>query len=183
MTKTKKMIITGLMIAVAIILPIVFHMLAFAGKIFLPMHIPVFICGLICGPIYGLICGILSPLMSHFLTGMPPTVVLSGMIFELAVYGFSSGLLIGIIRTKNKMINVYSSLIISMLLGRITYGILNGFVFMAGKYSFKAFIMGAFVTGLPGIIIQLIFIPFLLYALERRKLIDIGKEQTIVNKS
>ena len=168
----KKLVLTGILIAAGVALPIAFHAIPNAGSIFLPMHIPVLICGLICGFPYGLICGILTPLLSSLLTGMPPVAYLPGMLCELAVYGLISSLLVKAIRTPNHYLNLYACLIGAMLAGRITYGILNSLIFRAGNYSLQLWMTSAFVTSLPGILIQLIFVPAIVIALEKAKLAD-----------
>ncbi len=71
MSKIKKLILTGLCVAIGVVLPVALHSVPNGGSIFLPMHIPVILCGLICGPLFGLACGILTPLLSSLLTGMP----------------------------------------------------------------------------------------------------------------
>ena len=50
MSKTKQIVLTGLFIALGLVLPMAFHSIPNAGNIFLPMHIPVLLCGLVCGP-------------------------------------------------------------------------------------------------------------------------------------
>lgn len=155
----KKIIITSFMIAIGIILPVAMHTLPNAGKVFLPMHIPIFIAGLICGGFYGFVCGILTPLLSSILTGMPTGVYLPLMIFELATYGAVAGILFKTITTKNKDFNLYISLIIAMIAGRIVFGVLNALVFNVGEYSLQIWLTSAFVTSLPGIILQIAIIP------------------------
>ena len=54
MKQTKNLVTSGMCVALAIVLPMAFHMIPDAGKVFLPMHIPVLLCGLLCGPVYGL---------------------------------------------------------------------------------------------------------------------------------
>ena len=60
-----------------------------------------------------------------------------------------------------------------MLGGRIVMGIVNAIIFgVAGNaYGVSAFISAAFINALPGIIIQLIVIPTIVYALKKAKLI------------
>ena len=65
MKQTKNLVIAGLCIALALVLPMAFHAIPNAGSIFLPMHIPVLLCGLVCGPVYGLACGVLSPCLLY----------------------------------------------------------------------------------------------------------------------
>ena len=169
----KKVIYTSLLTALGILLPIAFHSIPNAGGIFLPMHIPVLLCGLICGFPYGLICGIITPLLSTLMTGMPPAAILPGMLCELAVYGTVSSLLISFIRFKNTYVNIYISLIVAMLAGRIVSGLLNAFIFMAGKYSMQIWIASSFLTALPGIVFQLLLIPAIIVVLRRARVIEI----------
>ena len=173
MSSTKKMVLTSLMIAVGVVLPIAFHSIPNAGSILLPMHIPVLICGIICGFPFGLLCGIITPLLSSLLTGMPPAAYLPAMICELAVYGLVTSLLIRFVRTKSVYANIYISLIGAMISGRIVYGILNSLIFRAGSYSAQIWLTSAFVTALPGIVIQLILIPLIVLTLQDSNFIDI----------
>ena len=172
MKNTRKLVLTALFIAIGVVLPQAFHMLPNAGSVILPMHIPVLVCGFACGPLYGLACGILTPVLSHFIFGMPPTPVLPGMICELAMYGLMTGLLNRLLKMKNRLLKNYVVLILSMLAGRITYGILNALIFRAGSYSMAAWTSAAFITAIPGIIIQLVLIPILVDRLYKANLIQ-----------
>ena len=135
------------------------------------MHIPVLLCGLICGWPYGLACGVLAPLLSSLITGMPPMAFLPSMLCELAVYGFVSGLLMRFVKTGKLLADLYISLVGAMLLGRLVLGLLNAVLFRAGEYSVALWTTSAFVTALPGIVIQLAVIPVLVFALKKSKLI------------
>ena len=139
--QVKKLVMAAMCVALGIVLPMAFHTIQNAGSIFLPMHIPVLICGLLCGWQYGLICGILAPVLSSLFTGMPPAAILPAMLCELAVYGLITGICV--------------------------YGILKALIFNVGEYSFKIFITSSFLTGIPGILIQLIFIPVIVLALQK----------------
>lgn len=167
MNNTKKLVLTALFAAIGVVLPQAFHMIPNAGSVILPMHIPVLIAGFLVGPVYGLACGILTHLLSHLIFSMPPAPVLPGMLCELAVYGLMSGLLNKVIKMENQLAKAYVVLIGAMLCGRITYGILNALIFRAGSYSMQAWLSAAFVTAIPGIIIQLLLIPILVIRLRR----------------
>lgn len=171
MSKVKKMAFTGVFVAVGIILPLTLHSIPNAGSIFLPMHLPVLLCGLVCGPVFGLACGFLTPLLSSFITGMPPMAYLPSMLCELAVYGLVAGLLIRVVKTKSTVANLYISLIGAMLCGRVVYGLLNAFIFQAGEYSMAVWLTSSFVTAAPGIIAQLLLIPPIILALQKANLI------------
>ncbi len=167
MNNTKKLVLTALFAAIGVVLPQTFHMIPNAGSVILPMHIPVLIAGFLVGPVYGLVCGIITPLLSHLIFSMPPAPVLPGMLCELAVYGLMSGLLNKVVKMENQLAKAYVVLIGAMLCGRITYGMLNALIFRAGSYSMQAWLSAAFVTAIPGIIIQLLLIPILVIRLRR----------------
>lgn len=171
MTNTKKAIICAIMIAMCVVLPMAFHAIPNAGSIYLPMHIPVLLCGLVAGWPYGLLCGIAGPVMSHLITAMPGIGYLPQMVIELAAYGLISSLLMNFLPVKNETAKVYTSLVGAMLLGRVVSGISKALIFAKSSYSVTLWVTGLFVTGMPGIIIQIIFIPVIYFALKKAKLI------------
>jgi niacin transporter len=173
MVNTKKMVITALLIAVGIVLPIAFHSVPNGGRMFLPMHIPVFLAGIICGFPYGLACGVITPLLSHLFTQMPPSFMLPSMVCELAAYGTVSALLMRFIRPKKLYIRLYIALIGAMLFGRIFYGVLNALILNVGEYSMQIWLTAAFINAIPGIIIQIAAIPPIVLGLKKAKLIEI----------
>lgn len=169
--KTNDLVKASLLLAMGVLLPMIFHQFKLGGPVFLPMHIPVLLAGFIAGKRYGLLVGILTPFLSSVFTGMPPIYPTAvSMAFELGTYGFISGLLFETIKSENKLIKTYIALIAAMLSGRIVSGIANYllFTFAMGKpYLLKMFLTSAFVTPIPGIIIQLILIPFLVIFLSK----------------
>ncbi len=162
----KQIAYTALFLALAIVMPIVFHQFGLAGRIFLPMHIPVLICGFAIGPLAGIIIGLLAPFLSHLLTGMPPSYAVPLMSMELPMYGLVAGIVYQRLR-----INIYIALIISMIVGRLMFAlgliILGRFIELPyGPLEFLA-AGGAIVTGLPGILVQIVIIPPIVAALKR----------------
>lgn len=173
-SRAKQVVTSGLLVAIGLTLPIIFHSFAMGGPVFLPMHIPVLLGGFLLSPLYALLVGMLTPLLSSILTGMPP--FFPGaiqMTFELGVYGFFISLLY-----QRYKLRIYPSLLASMLLGRFTAGIVNYILltqFLAKAFSINFFITAAFVTALPGIIIQLIAIPVLVKLLEHANILQHSK--------
>ena len=51
-------------------------------------------------------------------------------------------------------------------------GVMNALIFSAGNYSFAVFVSGAFVTALPGIVIQLVLLPAVVLLLEKARLVE-----------
>lgn len=171
-SSTRSLVMAALCVALGVVLPMAFHSVPQGGSIFLPMHIPVLLCGLACGWPYGLACGVLAPLCSSLITGMPPAAYLPSMLCELAAYGLISGLLARLIHTGRRPVDLYLQLIGAMLIGRVVYGAMNALVFSAGEYSMAIFLSAAFVTALPGIVIQLVVLPPLVLLLEKARLLE-----------
>lgn len=171
-TRLRQLTLTAICIALGVVLPVLFHSIPRSGQIFLPMHLPVLLAGLLAGPGWGMVAGILTPLISTWITGMPPVgPILFAMLFELAAYGLVSGLVFRMVRTKLLVLDIYIALITAMLAGRVVYGLVNAFIFSAGTgYGLQAWMTSSFVTGLPGIALQLVFVPLLYLALAKAKL-------------
>ena len=169
LTPVKKIVLTAVCAALCVVVPMAFHAVPNGGSIFLPMHIPVLVCGILCGWPFGLVCGLIGPFLSSF-TGMPPLAVLPGMMVECAVYGAAAGLMMKLVRTGRLYADLFISLIAAMLAGRIVSGIAKALIFAPGT-SLEAWAAASFVTGLPGILVQLLLIPSLVYALTRARLI------------
>lgn len=171
MSIVKKSIITAVCIALCVVLPQAFHAIPNAGSIYCPMHIPVLLCGLIGGWQYGLICGIAGPLLSSLFTGMPPAAILPQMIIECAVYGTVAGLMMLVVHSKKIYVDLYSSLITAMLAGRVIAGIAKALIFAKGEITIAAWATSYFVTALPGIVIQIVLIPTIVFALMKANLV------------
>ena len=166
--KTQKLVYMAIFIALGVVLPMAFHFVGGPGlgTVFLPMHIPVLMGGAFLGPFAGAIVGLITPIISSFLTGMPPVLpMLPIMIVELAVYGMLMGYLY-----QERSLNVYLSLFISMLAGRAGAGLIvlilvHGMGFAGLPANPLVYIWGAITSGIPGILIQFVFIPPVVYYL------------------
>ena len=172
MRSVKNMTLAAVCVALCVVLPIAFHSIPDAGSVFLPMHIPVLICGMICGWPYGLLCGLMGPLLSSVLTGMPPVAYLPAMMVECGVYGRVSGLMLKFVRTKNTYADLYIALVVAMLAGRVVSGIAKALIFTPGL-ALSAWITASFVTALPGILIQLVFLPSVVFTLMKARIIPV----------
>ena len=170
MTYVKKMVFTAVCAALCVVLPMAFHAVQNAGSIFLPMHIPVLLCGLVCGWPFGFVGGLLGPVLSSLLTGMPPVAMLPSMMVECAAYGCVTGVMMKYIHTKNSFADLYISMLIAMVVGRVLAGLANSLIFSPGTAPF-AWVTTSLVAGIPGIIIQLILIPLVIFTLSKAKLI------------
>ena len=171
MNPVKSVVVAAVCAALGIVLPMAFHAIPGAGNAWLPMHIPVMICGLVAGPAPGAATGLLAPVLSSLLTGMPAAPILPSMTCELAVYGLVSGALGTHVRTGRLPLDLYVSLAGAMLVGRLVGGALQALIFSPGTYSLAAWVTGYFVTGLPGIVLQLVVVVPIVVSLERAGLV------------
>ena len=172
MSSVKKITICAACIALCVVLPPVFHMVAL-GSVLSPMHIPVLLCGLVCGWPYGAFCGIAGPLCAHLINSAPPAAMLVSMVPELAVYGLACGLLMKLVRTGNLYADLYCALVPAMLLGRIAGGVART-LFMMGSgqsYTLALWVSAYLVQALPGIVLHLILVPALVVVLTKAGLI------------
>ena len=173
----KKLVLSAMFMAIGLVLPFITGQIQQIGNMLLPMHIPVLFCGLICGWQYGAVVGFVLPLLRYVLFGMPPIFPTGvSMSFELAVYGAGIGLNMqqfGKRNTtdsgKNYVRNLDLALIGAMLAGRIVWGLVRFILARATMQPFtmEMFMAGAFLTAIPGIIVQLILIPGIMAALKR----------------
>lgn len=166
-TKAKHIIGTLLFSGIGIALPRIFHILAGtnAGQIFLPMHITVLIVALTLGAISGSIVAGISVIFSYLLTGMPSLARLPYMLIELVIYAV-------LLSVFNKKFNSFKSLILTIIIGRIIYaGILLVATNVIGLHTYGISVIESIKVGIPGIIIQLLCVPYLSkYINERLKL-------------
>ena len=169
-SSVKKLVFTAVCAALCLILPMAFHAIPNAGQVMLPMHIPVLLCGLVCGWPFGAVCGLIGPFLSSVITSMPPAAMLPSMMVECAVYGFISGLLMKYVRTGKSGADLYISLISAMAAGRIAAGFAKAWIFTPGVSPF-AWVTTSLVTGIPGIVLQLVLMPLVVTALTRARLI------------
>ena len=173
----RKLVLSAMFMAIGLVLPFITGQIQQIGNMLLPMHIPVLLCGLICGWQYGAVVGFILPLLRYVLFGMPPIFPTGvSMTFELAAYGAVIGLIMQQLSKKNivdtgkkYVLNLYLALIGAMLAGRIVWGLVRFILARAimQPFTLEMFMAGAFLTAVPGIIVQLILIPGIMAALKR----------------
>ena len=168
----KNMVLAALMLALAYILPNFTGNIPQIGSMLLPMHLPTILCGFLCGGPWGAAVGFVAPLMRSLILTMPPMFPTAiAMAFELAAYGFVSGLLYR--RLPKTLLGIYTALIAAMLCGRAVWGVVTAILLFSGEgFTFAAFIAGAFTNAIPGIILQLAAIPVVVLALQKARLIS-----------
>ena len=178
MKRTSKLVLSAFFMALGIVLPFLIGQIPQIGRMLLPMHIPILLCGFICGWQYGLAVGFITPLLRGVMFGMPALMPSgAGMAVELAVYGLVTGILYA--KLPKKISYVYVSLLAAMIAGRIAWGIASIVIygFMGNQFSMKLFMSGAFLTAIPGIILQIVLVPAIIIALKKARVLnDFGSD-------
>ena len=161
--KAKYIVGTILFSGLGIAIPRIFHVLvgSSAGVTFLPMHLMVLIAALTFGMMSASIVAGSSVIFSYLLTGMPAIERMPYMLIELVIYGILLGLF-------NKKFNSYVSLIATMIIGRILYAVvLFASVNLLGFNGYGISAIQSVISGIPGIIIQLAFVPVIAKAIKK----------------
>lgn len=168
----QKLVYAGVCLALCMVLPLLTMNLQELGNALCPMHIPVFLCGFLCGGPYGLFVGLVSPFLRFLIFSKPELFPYAiSMSLELATYGALSGFLYG--KMKKNLKQFYFILIVSMLSGRVVWGLAR---FLLAKtvgvnFTFSMFLTGGFVSAVPGICIQLFLIPMIVFSMKHAGLI------------
>lgn len=162
--KNERMILSAVFLSMGMVLPFFTMQIKEIGDSLLPMHLPVMLCGIMCGSGYGAIVGFVLPLLRSVCFNMPPLYPNAiWMAFELATYGGVAGFLYNRIQ-KPSVKYLYFCLIAAMISGRVVWGIAKAILLGVGQRGFtiEAFIIGGFADAIPGILLQLIVIPFII---------------------
>ena len=174
--KLLRMILAALFLALAYTIPYLTGQIPEIGSMLCPMHLPILLCGFLCGPWWGLSIGFIAPIFRSLTLGMPPLFPTAlAMAFELAAYGFVAGYMHKLL--PKKKICIYCSLITAMIVGRLIWGIMM-YICMGirgGSFTLTAFLSGAIVNAIPGIIVQIALIPLLVMILDHPKILKFKK--------
>ncbi len=170
--RTLKLVYAAVCLALAMVLPLLTGQIPEIGSKLSPMHIPALLCGFLCGWEYGLVVGFIAPLLRSLIFGMPPLFpTATAMAFELAAYGAFAGLFYKLF--PKKISYIYLTQILAMICGRIVWGAVM-FAFMGfgfANFGFEAFLSGAILNAVPGMILHIILVPAIVIVLRQAKLI------------
>lgn len=177
----QRLVLSALFLSLGLVLPFFTGQIPQVGNMLLPMHLPVLMCGLICGGGWGAVVGFVVPLLRGVLFGMPPLFPAGlAMAFELMTYG----LVVGVLYSRSKwhcVLALYRALIPAMIAGRLVWGAVRVILSGVGgeAFTWTMFLSGAFFTAIPGIILQLFFVPTMMVALGKAHLIPIYNHEHI----
>ncbi|MGQ9471815.1 MAG: ECF transporter S component [Candidatus Aminicenantales bacterium] len=166
-SSARSLIIGAMLLALAQVIPTIFHALNL-GSSFLPMFYPILAAGFLTEFPVALAVGFLSPLLSSFLTGMPP------LFPPIAFIMMAEGLFLGglpVLLNQRKKIKIWPTLLLTLLADRAV--LLVAVLITAKWLSLPEKVLGlaSVLHGLPGIIILLIIFPPLVKKLQKKLLL------------
>ncbi len=165
--QTREITKVAVLIAIGVALPYFFHVSGIPGQVFLPMHIPVLLGGfLLRGGGEAFLAGLILPPLNFLVSGRPVFPSLVTMMFELGVYGLSAFWFYRCLHW-----GILSSLVMAIFLGRGAFLLSSWILFslLGRSFGLIPLLQTLFIVALPGILVQLILIPFLAGALLKRE--------------
>lgn len=175
---TVKALLSAAVVALAVLLPQAVHLAAGAagGARWLPMYLPVLLGGCLLGWRWGLGVGVLSPVVSFALTSalgeaMPAAARLPYMAAELAVFAAVSGLFSKKIAENGWM--AFPAVLLAQVSGRAAFLALAA-IFQGVAPLTAAAAWAQIQTGLLGLVLQAVLVPFLVMGARALMLRDRG---------
>lgn len=166
---TVKALISAGVIALAVILPQLVHLFSGAagGAKWLPMYLPVLIGGCLLGWRWGLGVGVLSPVVSFLITSMtgnamPAASRLPYMIAELAVFAVVSGVFSK--KIAENLWLAFPAVLLAQVSGRAVF-LIAAAIFQSIAPLSAAAVWSQIQTGLLGLVLQAVLVPFIVMGL------------------
>ena len=166
---TVKALISAGVIALAVILPQLVHLFAGAagGAKWLPMYLPVLIGGCLLGWRWGLGVGVLSPVVSFLITSMtgnamPAASRLPYLIAELAVFAVVSGVFSK--KISENLWLAFPAVLLAQVSGRAVF-LMVAAIFQSIAPLSAAAVWSQIQTGLLGLVLQAVLVPFIVMGL------------------
>ncbi|MDE6613270.1 MAG: ECF transporter S component [Clostridia bacterium] len=174
---TVKSLVSAVLVALAVLLPQIIHAAfgASGGVQWLPMYLPVLLGGCLLGAKWGLGVGVASPVVSFLITlafgnPMPAEARLPFMIAELSVFAAVSGLFSEKIAANGWL--AFPAVLLAQVCGRTAFMLLV-LIFQSVTPFTPALIWSQIQTGLLGMVLQAVIVPFAVMGL--RKLLNRDK--------
>lgn len=173
---TVKTLVSMGIIALAVVLPQIFHLVigGTSGITYLPMYLPVLIGGCLLGIRWGLGVGVASPVVSFLITlafgnPMPALARLPFMAAELAVMAAVAGAFSGAIAKNGWM--AFPAVLLALVGGRLFFLALVA-IFQSVSSLGVAMIWSQIKTGLVGLVLWAVVAPFIVMGLKKLILKD-----------
>lgn len=166
------MVISAVMAALGLVLPIVFHATGL-GSEFLPMLLPLLLNAFLSSPGWAIFTAAIVPWISAFATGMPPVYPPVALVMSAEALVMAA-VVSAVYRLKRKW--TWPALGAGIAADRLTSFALT--VLLSSRFGLpaKAVALGVFVHGLPGVALQIVVIPLVLKALRQRRSVLFGYE-------
>lgn len=164
MKSPAEILLGGLFIALALALPVAFHLVGL-GSAFLPMFFPIILSGYLLQLRISLVVGLASPLISALLTGMPPfyppiafIMMAEGVVLVALPY----------LLYQNLRMNLWLSLVLTIIGERLV--LLLSIIIISKWLRLPGVVLGlsSLIKGLPGIILIFLTIPPLVLKLREK---------------
>lgn len=141
-----------LLVAGAIVLPALAHVLALPTRALLPMHWPILLAGLVYGWRAGVFVGLAAPVFSFLFSGAPHAAVLPAMTLEMVAYGVVAGAVREGLRWGPAL-----AVLLAVAAGRLVFAA----VWLLGSGAPGGFgdLASAFLPGVPAALTQLAILP------------------------
>ncbi|MGB9894256.1 MAG: ECF transporter S component [Candidatus Saccharicenans sp.] len=164
MKSPAEILLGGLFIALALALPVVFHLVGL-GSAFLPMFFPIILSGYLLLLRISLVVALASPLISALLTGMPP--LYPPIAFIMMAEGLVLVALPYFLYQKLRM-NLWLSLVLTIIGERLV--LLLSIIIISKWLRLPGVVWGwsSLIKGLPGIALIFITIPPLVLKLREK---------------
>jgi hypothetical protein len=161
----RSIVMSAVMAAFGIILPIVFHMVGLGNK-FLPMLLPILLNGFLSLLPWAALTGALVPVAGGLFTGMPPFYppIALVMSIEGAIMAAAAAVIYRISKPR-----IWPALVVAVALDRVVSAALMGLI--AGRFGLPPAVIStaSLIQGLPGVALQLVVVPLVVRGLRARK--------------
>jgi len=165
--KNQQITLIGLFIALCVLVPFLFH-LAGLGRMFLPMFLPILLAGFIIEFPTAMVVGFLGPWISALTTGMPP-------LFPTAVSMSIEGIVTAGIASyfyHKRQVSFWIGLILAIIAQRVARVMMLLIILPLFGLPAKTLSLADFTYSLPGVLLQLILTPIILFMLWKSKIIE-----------
>lgn len=166
-TKTQQITLIALFIALCVLVPFLFHLVGL-GKMFLPMFLPILLAGFIIDFPVAMLVGLLGPWISALATGMPP-------LFPTAVSMSIEGIFTAGIASyffHKRQVSFWITLISAIIAQRLARVAMLLLILPLFGLPAKTLSIADFAISLPGVLLQLFFVPIILFMLWKSKIIE-----------
>lgn len=155
---TVKALVSFATAALAVLLPQAVHAIlgASGGVALMPMYLPVLLGACLLGVKWGAVAALAAPALSFFLTGMPTAERLPFMIAELFVFAIIGGAFSKKISEKPAF--SVAAVAAAAVLGRGMLLLLSVIFGDNASFTFEL-VLSQIITGLPGLLLQVVLIP------------------------